>query len=77
MILVSVALIGIGSSIFHPEATRMARYAAGKRQGLAQGIFQVGGQTGGALGPVFAAFIIVPWGLCLAPSDWSKTIVSA
>ena len=63
MILVSVALIGIGSSIFHPEATRMARYAAGKRQGLAQGIFQVGGQTGGALGPVFAALIIVPWGL--------------
>lgn len=62
-ILVSVALIGIGSSIFHPEATRMARYAAGRRQGLAQGIFQVGGQTGGALGPVFAAFIIVPWGL--------------
>jgi FSR family fosmidomycin resistance protein-like MFS transporter len=44
MILISVALIGVGSSIFHPEATRMARYAAGKRQGLAQGIFQVGGQ---------------------------------
>ena len=63
MILVSVALIGVGSSIFHPEATRMARYAAGRRQGLAQGIFQVGGQTGGALGPVFTAFIIVPWGL--------------
>lgn len=62
MILVSVALIGIGSSIFHPEATRMARYAAGGRQGLAQGIFQVGGQVGGALGPVFAALIIVPWG---------------
>jgi len=62
MILVSVALIGIGSSIFHPEATRMARYAAGSRQGLAQGIFQVGGQAGGALGPVFAALIIVPWG---------------
>ncbi|MDG1280759.1 MAG: MFS transporter [Pseudorhodobacter sp.] len=61
-ILVSVTLIGIGSSIFHPEATRMARYAAGKRQGLAQGIFQVGGQAGGALGPVFAALIIVPWG---------------
>ena len=63
MILISVALIGVGSSIFHPEATRMARYAAGRRQGLAQGIFQVGGQLGGALGPVFAAFIIVPWGL--------------
>ena len=62
-ILISVGLIGIGSSIFHPEATRMARYAAGKRQGLAQGIFQVGGQTGGSLGPIFAAFIIVPWGL--------------
>jgi len=62
VILVSVALIGIGSSIFHPEATRMARYAAGGRQGLAQGIFQVGGQTGGALGPVFAALIVVPWG---------------
>lgn len=62
MILVSVALIGIGSSIFHPEATRMARYAAGGQQGLAQGIFQVGGQAGGALGPVFAALIIVPWG---------------
>lgn len=61
-ILLSVALIGIGSSIFHPEATRMARYAAGGRQGLAQGIFQVGGQAGGALGPVFAALIIVPWG---------------
>lgn len=62
MILVSVALIGIGSSIFHPEATRMARYAAGGQQGLAQGIFQVGGQAGGALGPVFAALIIVPFG---------------
>lgn len=61
-ILVSVALIGIGSSIFHPEATRMARYAAGGQQGLAQGLFQVGGQAGGALGPVFAALIIVPWG---------------
>ncbi|MFC6642227.1 MULTISPECIES: MFS transporter [Sulfitobacter] len=61
-ILMSVALIGVGSSIFHPEATRTARYAAGNRQGFAQGIFQVGGQTGGALGPVFAALIIVPWG---------------
>ena len=63
LILISVALIGIGSSIFHPEATRMARYAAGGQQGLALGIFQVGGQSGGALGPLFAALIIVPWGL--------------
>ncbi|HMO31282.1 MFS transporter [Enterovirga sp.] len=62
IILVSVALIGIGSSIYHPEATRMARYAAGGRHGFAQGLFQVGGQAGGALGPVFAALIIVPWG---------------
>jgi len=62
VILISVALIGIGSSIFHPEATRMARYAAGGRQGMAQGIFQVGGQAGGALGPVFAALVIVPFG---------------
>lgn len=62
VILVSVALIGIGSSVFHPEATRMARYSAGGRQGLGQGIFQVGGQAGGALGPVFAALIILPWG---------------
>lgn len=62
LILVSVACIGIGSAIFHPEATRMARYASGGRQGLAQGVFQVGGQTGGALGPLLAAFIIVPHG---------------
>ncbi|CAK9885266.1 MAG: Fosmidomycin resistance protein [Candidatus Erwinia impunctatus] len=48
-ILLSAAAIGVGSSIFHPEATRMARYAAGGRQGLAQGIFQVGGQLGGSL----------------------------
>lgn len=62
MIILSVALIGIGSSIFHPEATRAARYAAGGKQGLAQGLFQVGGQSGSALGPIFAALIIVPWG---------------
>lgn len=61
-ILLSVALIGIGSAVFHPEATKMARFAAGSRQGLAQGMFQVGGQAGGALGPVLAALIIVPWG---------------
>lgn len=62
MIIFSVALIGVGSSIFHPEATRAARYAAGGKQGLAQGLFQVGGQSGSALGPIFAALIIVPWG---------------
>lgn len=62
LILLSVACIGIGSSIFHPEATRMARYASGGRQGLAQGLFQVGGQAGGAIGPLLAAIIIVPRG---------------
>ena len=62
VILGSVACIGIGSAIFHPEATRLARLASGGRQGLAQGLFQVGGQTGGALGPLLAAFIIVPHG---------------
>jgi MFS transporter, FSR family, fosmidomycin resistance protein len=62
MILAAVTLVGIGSSIFHPEATRSARYASGGRQGLAQGIFQLGGQIGAALGPLFAALIIVPRG---------------
>ncbi|MHA6688155.1 MFS transporter [Mesorhizobium sp. A556] len=62
IILVSVACIGIGSAIFHPEATRLARQASGGRHGLAQGVFQVGGQAGGSLGPLFAAFIIVPHG---------------
>lgn len=61
-LLLSAGCVGLGSSIFHPEATRMARNASGGRQGLAQGIFQVGGQTGGALGPLLAAFIIVPRG---------------
>lgn len=59
LILTSVALIGIGSSIYHPEATRMARYASANQQGLAQGIFQVGGQMGSAVAPLLAAFIIV------------------
>lgn len=61
-LLLSAACVGIGSSIFHPEATRMARNASGGQHGLAQGIFQLGGQTGGALGPLLAAFVIVPRG---------------
>ena len=61
-LLIASACVGLGSSIFHPEATRMARNASGGRHGLAQGIFQVGGQTGGAIGPLLAAFIIVPLG---------------
>ncbi len=62
LLLLAAACVGIGSSIFHPEATRMARNASGGRLGLAQGIFQVGGQTGSAIGPLLAAFIIVPRG---------------
>lgn len=62
MLLVSAGCVGVGSSIFHPEATRMARHASAGQLGLGQGIFQVGGQAGGALGPLLAAFIIVPRG---------------
>jgi FSR family fosmidomycin resistance protein-like MFS transporter len=72
VILVSVASIGIGSSIYHPEATRMARLASGGRQGLAQGLFQVGGYIGGALAPLLAALIIVPRGQ--ASLAWFSTV---
>jgi MFS transporter, FSR family, fosmidomycin resistance protein len=61
-LLAGAALVGLGSSIFHPEATRLARNASGGRQGLAQGIFQVGGQAGSSVGPLLAAFIVVPKG---------------
>ncbi len=61
-LLAGAALVGLGSSIFHPEATRLARNASGGQQGLAQGVFQVGGQAGGSLGPLLAAFIVVPKG---------------
>jgi FSR family fosmidomycin resistance protein-like MFS transporter len=62
MLLLSVALIGIGSSIFHPEASRIAHLASGGKRGLAQSIFQLGGNTGSSLGPLLAAMIIVPFG---------------
>jgi len=62
LILVSVMLIGIGSSIFHPESSRVAYLASGGRRGLAQSIFQLGGNAGSALGPFLAALIIVPAG---------------
>jgi MFS transporter, FSR family, fosmidomycin resistance protein len=61
-LLFSVALIGIGSSIFHPEASKVAYMASGGKRGLAQSIFQVGGNAGSSLGPLLAAFIIVPLG---------------
>jgi FSR family fosmidomycin resistance protein-like MFS transporter len=62
VILISAALIGMGSSVFHPEASRVARMAAGGRYGLAQSLFQVGGNLGSASGPLLAAFIVVPRG---------------
>ena len=61
-VLIAAATIGLGSSVFHPEASRMARYASGGRHGLAQSLFQVGGNAGSALGPLLAAFIVVPGG---------------
>ncbi len=62
ILLFSVALIGIGSSIFHPEASKVAYMASGGKRGLAQSIFQVGGNAGSSLGPLLAALIIVPLG---------------
>ena len=62
ILLVSVALIGLGSSVFHPEASKVAYMASGGRRGLAQSIFQVGGNAGSSLGPLLAAAIIVPFG---------------
>lgn len=61
-VLASVAIIGTGSSIFHPEASRIARAAGGGKHGFAQSLFQVGGNCGTALGPLLAAFIILPYG---------------
>src|SRR6202042_2676169 len=62
MILCAAALVGMGSSVFHPEASRLARMASGGRHGFAQSIFQVGGNAGTSLGPLLAALIIVPRG---------------
>lgn len=61
-ILASVSLIGIGSSVFHPEASRVAHLASGGKKGLAQSIFQVGGNAGGAIGPLLAALVVIPFG---------------
>jgi FSR family fosmidomycin resistance protein-like MFS transporter len=61
-ILIAVCFLGIGSSIFHPEASRIAYMAAGERRGLAQSIFQLGGNTGSAIGPLLAALIVMPYG---------------
>lgn len=62
LLLVGASLIGIGSAIFHPESSRIARFASGGRFGLAQSLFQVGGNFGQSMGPLLAAFIVVPFG---------------
>ncbi|PZQ53394.1 MAG: MFS transporter [Novosphingobium pentaromativorans] len=62
LVLVGASLLGMGSSVFHPESSRVARMAAGGRHGLAQSLFQVGGNAGQALGPLAAALVVVRWG---------------
>ncbi len=62
VLLVGACLLGVGSSVFHPESSRVARMAAGGRHGLAQSLFQVGGNAGQALGPLAAALVVVRWG---------------
>jgi FSR family fosmidomycin resistance protein-like MFS transporter len=62
LLLVAAALVGTGSSVFHPESSRVARMASGGAHGLAQSIFQVGGNVGSAIGPLLAAFIVLPLG---------------
>ena len=62
VVLVAAMLVGLGSSVFHPESSRVARMASGGRHGLAQSLFQVGGNTGSALGPLSAAFLVAAWG---------------
>ena len=61
-ILAAVAMVGIGSSVFHPESSRIARMASGGQYGLAQSLFAVGGNAGSALGPLLAAFVVLPGG---------------
>jgi FSR family fosmidomycin resistance protein-like MFS transporter len=61
-LLIAAAMVGIGSSVFHPEASRVARLASGGRYGLAQSVFQVGGNAGSAIGPLLAALVVLPRG---------------
>lgn len=62
VLLAAASLVGMGSSVFHPESSRVARMASGGRPGLAQSVFQVGGNGGTAIGPILAAFIVLPRG---------------
>jgi FSR family fosmidomycin resistance protein-like MFS transporter len=62
LLLTAASVVGLGSAIFHPESSRIARAASGGRHGLAQSVFQVGGNTGAAIGPLLAAFVVMPRG---------------
>jgi FSR family fosmidomycin resistance protein-like MFS transporter len=62
MLLAAAGLVGLGSSVFHPESSRIARMASGGRHGLAQSLFQVGGNAGSSIGPLLAAFVVAPYG---------------
>lgn len=62
IVLIAVALVGMGSAVFHPEASRLAYMASGGKHGMAQSLFQLGGNAGSSLGPLLAALIIVPFG---------------
>ena len=62
LLLLAASLVGMGSAVFHPESSRVARLASGGRLGLAQSVFQVGGNSGSAIGPLLAAFIVLPHG---------------
>ncbi len=62
IVLLAVAFVGVGSAVFHPESSRVARLASGGRYGFAQSLFQVGGNAGSATGPLLAAFIVLPYG---------------
>src|SRR3954447_1199720 len=62
VVILAAGMVGLGSAIFHPESSRMARLASGGRHGFAQSLFQVGGNAGSFLGPLLAAFIVVPYG---------------
>lgn len=66
LLVLAAMLVGCGSAVFHPEASRVARAAAGGRYGFAQSVFQVGGNTGSAIGPLLAAFVVVPAGAGMA-----------
>jgi MFS transporter, FSR family, fosmidomycin resistance protein len=74
-VLVSAGMVGLGSAVFHPEATRMARHAAAGQHGFAQGVFQIGGHAGYAAGPLLAAMIVVPRGQ--ASIAWMSVVALA